>query len=195
MGAGGKTTLLSYLAEQALASGVGGLSILSDDSPLVSRTGLVRALALRAGTLQNQLTLGALSLKKPAYELDRMRYGRKYLFPIENFGCPVSKEEHGEIVLVLGRRTSRSEPEVRPLNALWILPTLFSQMVIGAGLPMMREYFIENRPRDYLLLVRIAWSRLIAAYRLLRRSTIHELQLSTDSSKNAALVTQIMERE
>jgi len=187
---GGKTTLLSHLAQKAHAS---DLSILSDDSPLITLKGQTTAFAVRCGVTREQLTTAPFAGKTPAYSLERMRYGPKFLFPIEALGCPVSKQTFDTVALLLGKRTTLAEPSIKPVSKLKVIPALLSQLVIGIGLPIMREYFIENRPSDYLLLFKIAVNRLRAAFALLRRSQTYLLELSDDPSKNAALVASFLD--
>ncbi len=181
----GKTTLLLELLKSSQ------VRILSDDSPLVDRRGNVYPFSLRLGLTEN--ALGGLSGhpavdSKQTYPLERMRFGKKHLLPLTAISREIAPLQTARAILLTGRRGAGSRCLVKKTSRLKLVPHLLMEMVIGRGLPMMREYFIEDRPADFLVLAKILFSRIYAAIALLARSVPVECVLTHDPAENVRAI-------
>jgi hypothetical protein len=61
-------------------------------------------------------------------------------------------------------------------------------MIIGVGLPMILEYFLETGLRDIFKRIRIILSRSCAAFFLILRSRTYQFEMSQDISLNEQLI-------
>lgn len=188
---GGKTTACLRLLDADRS-----LEFVSDDSPLVDVDGRVRAFPLRVGldpeNAERHSTLELIDWPK-AYALSRMRFGRKILVPINAIHRSVYRKPSGTTVLVTGIRRDQSGARLIRTGVLGLLPTVLRNMVIGDGLPMMREYFIENSPRDFLRCARILFSRLRSGAMLLLRSEKYRIYLGNDHATNVRELQRLLE--
>ena len=188
---GGKTTLfLNTLTELKT-------QILSDDSPLISRNLEIFPFPIRVGVEPDtyQRLLGRSDIDRgQSYEIKRSKFGKKFLLPISAFKSSIPSETRFKrIILMSGKRNNRPEPSLSPSTFL-VASSIVTGLVIGVGLPMMREYFIEDHWRDTLKLSRILYSRILTAVKLLLRAETYVLILGTDHQKNAELIQTLLQR-
>ncbi|OFZ21435.1 MAG: hypothetical protein A2X94_07970 [Bdellovibrionales bacterium GWB1_55_8] len=180
---GGKTTAFLRLLDQDET-----LLTLSDDSPLVSCGGSVSAFPLRIGLDPESVTrhshMGWIDWSK-GYLLNRMRFGTKVLIPVPALNRGRFNGISRGTVLVRGIRVNAAEARVKRAGIWALFATVVRNLVIGDGLPMMREYFIENRKGDFVRCSLILFSRIRAALALLWRSEKYTAYLGTDHAANA----------
>jgi len=164
---------------------------------LINSAGEVKAYPIRVGLTQESFSRwqdhprANLGL---AYELNRMRYGLKVLLPMTAFQSPVFVGKATKILLLTGRRTGVPGFRLRKMAWIRLYPVVFMNLVIGVGLPMMREYFLEGGSEDSCRLARIFFSRLRASFSLMRRAMHLEMLLGTDPAENAARLIQYMDQ-
>ncbi len=186
---GGKTTLFLSLL-QAFSKA----KIISDDSPLINRAGEVSPFPLRVGVKGNgnpqEGELKNLNWQK-AYSLDRMQYGLKWLFPVSAFQNPVAKRPSAKIILMTGKKDSQSSVKIQRSSFFRLYKEVFVSLVIGVGLPIMREHFLEMTWRDGVKLAQIFFSRLWTSWVLTWKSEKYFITLSTDLSQNAKAVADL----
>ncbi len=182
---GGKTTLFLKLlaADQRM-------KIVSDDTPLVTLNGRIKPFAIRVGCEANHVP-GTLSQVDPnaTYRLERKQYGPKILIDIRGLGRPLSDRPPSRVILFQGIRQSGPGCEVRPCGRLRMLRHLGKNMIVGVGLPMVIEYFLESTPLDWLRNAGILFSRTWAAMALVSRSQCYEVLLGNDPDLNARVIS------
>jgi hypothetical protein len=189
MGMGKSTLLLELLRDVSIG-------VISDDSPLVTGTGKIRRFPVRFGIKPGQLDQWVshpnLRLEE-AYELDRMRYGKKLLLPLSAVRNPVCSTDSSRVILITGTRSALPGCEIREVSGFRSLPILFTDLVIGVGLPMMREYFIEPGWRDFAIVTGIFFRRLGAALRLALRARHLRIRLGPKPEMNARTLKTFLE--
>jgi hypothetical protein len=181
---GGKTTLAMSLLDRP------GFRLLSEEVPLLSRTGELHAFPVRMGVVMGT------SLDIPERFLQVFRRSRreaKVLIDTRHFAHVIApRAEPG--ILFVGRRVALGEATIVPLSRLAGLAALFGPCVAGAGLPQLLEYVLRLDLSDVWRQVPILWSRLLASARLVRQSAIYELRLGPDREVNARLVAECAAR-
>jgi hypothetical protein len=173
---GGKSTLAYDLLKQP------GVKLLSDDSPLVDRSGNLFAFPLRIGLLpggegevpENQRRV-----------INRMGFGQKISVSYQYFAERVVAGAEPGIVF-LGSRSLSRDCRVERVGLARGLRTLFSDCVVGLGLFQGVEFVLNRHLRELLPLIGVASSRLWSSWRLLRRSQVYRLRLGRDRRLNAA---------
>lgn len=169
---GGKTTL------GLAALGLPGVELLSDDTPLVTRSGELLAFPTRIGT--GHLPDGVSPTHVRSFA--RRKHGTKWLLDAD----PYDIARHASpSVILLGHRQLRGDPAIAPASKGAAASELFRSVVVGYGLPQVVEYFLRWDLRDAIAKARFVASRTQACAALLRRSRVHHLRLSRDSSANA----------
>ncbi|MBC77407.1 MAG: hypothetical protein CME64_15490 [Halobacteriovoraceae bacterium] len=176
---GGKTTLFSYFLDED------GYELLSDDTPLINARGEVLPFPIRLGFELNSYTQEKLSkYKNKAYRFERVEYGPKDLINILEFKNKVSAPKK-KTVLFQGIRVHRDgHPEVKEIKKLKMLKYLVKNMIVGVGLPMVIEYYLESSFKDKLINIKTILMRSFAALSLLRNSRCYEVYLTNEPQKN-----------
>lgn len=183
---GGKTTLFLELAR------LPGVSLLSDDTPLIDEQGRVHPFPLRLGI---EHLPAHLAHKKNEFTLfRRQHFCDKWLLPLEQLGAPIAEGPSSRVLLVIGRRHNDPRPILFPVGPLRMLRALLEHMVIGIGLPMVIEYFVRHTWKDWGTLMQIARKRAWAALRLQQRSQSFVFVMGTDPAANARALLEHMER-
>jgi hypothetical protein len=181
---GGKSTLAALLVRERLP----GLRILSEETPLVSRRGLLPfpvRLAL-APELARSVFPGAAGRIFP-----RRRFpAAKELFPLE--ASMIGKPARPAFLIVGGlKRAPRAA--ITPVPRRAALFELLVSLVIGYGVAQMKEHLLrlDNLPS----LVRIAFSRLAAAVRLAATVPAYRLVASPYPEETLSVLKQFLALE
>lgn len=182
---GGKSTLTLSLMEHP------GFLLLSDEVPLVSRSGQLRALPIRLGVREDA--------KPPIPDtylsrFVRTRYPPKILIDASYFGDRVATTVEPGIFFV-GRREGSPKPSARPVGPIAAFGVLFEMCVLARGVPELLEYVLRAQPRALARHAMIVLSRSLACLALLRRSRCYVLDLSNDPGANARFVAGFAARE
>ncbi len=181
---GGKTALFLDLFK------TGKTRLLSEDTPLVSRDGMLHPFPLRLG-LTPQENVSEIP-KNLIRTMVRRRHGRKLLVDLPYFKSVVS----GPVVcglVVVGRRGAGASPSVRRLWRPGASGALLSSLVVGWGVPQLTEFMLRTDAVGLGALVKIAASRAVAMGALLRRSRTARCTLGTDRSANADALLELMD--
>ena len=172
---GGKTThLLEFLKNHSC-------DLISDDTPVITRSGKIYPFALRIGM---EKTAKSLNIDpKYLYSIKREYFGEKKLLSLEGVSAKVS-HDYDQVILFLGKRHNSRECHINKISKVGILFHLFIHMIIGLGLPMVLEYFWENGFRDFFLKMKIFFSRCLAAFSLALRAKTYIIYLGKDIEHN-----------
>lgn len=180
---GGKTTLgLSALTRTRA-------HLLSDDTPLVTRSGDILGFPSRIGCVG-----------EPPVPVDprflrvfrRSEHGPKTLVDADAFGDRIAWRAEPRAV-VIGERTLGGRALLEPMPARRALPELFRSVVVGVGLPQVIEYFLRGDPADMARKAALVGSRALACAALLRRARTYRFVLGRDRDENAALLARLID--
>ncbi len=180
---GGKTTLFMDLLKLDPRT-----SIISDDTPLIAPTAggkeLLLNFPIRVGIKELPPDSGI--DETMIYQIDRKEYGLKKLIPIEAFSnLPARNLRAKKLILLNGIRIASTDCHIYPISKIRMIPHLMKHMVVGIGLPILLEYFWERGPIDFLVKSKIFFLRLLAMFSLLSRSQTYQIELGSDTTKNA----------
>ena len=183
---GGKSTLFLELLKFK------DIEILSDDTPLVSKNGTVHPFPLRVGIEEGHpLPDGD---QEKTYSIQRTQYGKKILLPMNFFSNEISSA-CGKVILLDCKRHYSKDTELFKIPRYQMITPLIKNMVIGVGLPIIIEYFLELTFKDFIRLTGISLKRLRAMIRLLFRSQCYRLYLGSSYEANAKKVCELFEKE
>lgn len=175
---GGKSTLLAnILRDQSVA-------IVSDDCPLINRSGKLLPFPLRLGVEKLAEEVGLKSASEFTYTLQRDFYGEKKLVSLAGLPHEIGRVG-GHQVLFVGRRAPGMRPQLHRVSRLSMIKPLLYNMVIGVGLPMVMEYFWQNGFKDFVRKSFIALSRAWSALALLSKSECYQFWMSENPEENA----------
>lgn len=179
---GGKSTLGFHLLHYP------GVSLLSDDSPLIDQAGNVHAFPLRIGLLPGSDT------HPPADQMrmiQRMEFGPKLLVRYRYFADRV-RPSATPCLLFIGERSLGNSCQILPATRRSALRAMVTNCVVGLGLFQGLEFVLTRSAKELLGKARIAGSRLLASIRLMRQSRSYHLILGRDSEENARVVFEFM---
>jgi hypothetical protein len=180
---GGKSTLAMHLLADSK------VKLLSDDSPLVDRNGVLQGFPLRIGILP-----GSESLYPPEQlrTIHRMEFGPKLLLRHKFFADRVmSRAEPG--LIFLGRRSLSEECVITPATSMAAMRALIPNCVVGLGLFQGMEFLFTRSSMEIVRKGLTAFSRLRNCIALVRRSTAYTVVLGRNLEKNALTLRRFME--
>lgn len=185
---GGKTTLFSYFLDQE------GFELISDDTPLIDQRGRVRSFPIRIGFEPESYSGKILeSYKDRSYSFHREEYGDKFLVDLAEFKNKISDIKK-KVVLFQGVRVHGLErPEAHKIGKLKMFKYLLKNMVVGIGLPMVLEYYLEGGLVGKIKDIKILLRRTIAAMSLLGRSECYLVKLGPIPAENFKMVRSLLE--
>lgn len=181
-GGGKSTTALSLLKHTSAM-------LLSEDSPLIDRKGMVHPFPFRLG-----ITNGEGADEIPAAFLRQAPNGlrRKTLVNVAYFADKLERIPVKAGTLLIGKWTTAPEPRAEPAGLWMTWKTLVRDGVFGLGLPQLIEYFLTARVRDVAAKGMIGASRLYAVTRLLFGTRKYVVYLAADREKNLELIDNLL---
>jgi len=183
---GGKTTLFLELSQ------LPGVSLISDDTPLIDSQGLVHPFALRLGV---EKIPAHLTPQKESFALFRRQsFGDKWLIGLDRLGAPLAQGAGARPRLFIGLRHNSQAASFVRATTLQTTRALLEHMIVGVGLPMVIEYFVRHSLRDWCNLTKIAVKRASAALKLMGKGQTHLFLMGTDPKHNAHALLQHLER-
>ncbi len=186
---GGKSTLFMKLLSHP------SCQIISDDTPVIDRHGLLHPFPLRLG-LEADSKIPSHIDQSQSYKLERRRFGVKTLIPLSGLGRPIATSlEEKRTILIVGKRTNSKTPRLIKIGYIRMLPHIFISMIVGLGLPMILEYFLESGIRDIFKRVKIILSRTQAAIMLMLKSEKFIFEMSNDLDANEKLLFNTLNRD
>lgn len=181
---GGKSTLGAHLLAWP------DIEILSDDSPLIDRGGSIHAFPLRLGLLPGSPhSIPETYLRR----INRMEFGPKLLVNYSYF-APRVRSRAEPCIIFLGRRSLSNDCTVTKAGTIAALFAMLPNCVVGMGLFQGMEFLFQRSAGAISAKAIVAWRRLRASFRLIRRSRIYYLTLGRDSAENARMVHDLLER-
>lgn len=172
---GGKSTL----ALRALRAE--DVRLLSEDSPLIDRSGTVHPFPLRiAVNPTDAATLPDGAVRR----IDRMEFHPKLVLDLEAFADRVESQPQPLRHLVIGRRSLGTHASLDPVPRRSAVSTLIREAVVGVGIYQGMEFVLQHGMRDVVGKVGVAASRAACCSRALQRASVWQLTVGRDHARN-----------
>jgi hypothetical protein len=181
---GGKSTL----ALRALRTD--GITLLSEDSPLIDRRGRLHPFPLRVGI--NESDAPALPAEH-VRRIERMEFHPKLLLDIDYFRDRIEPEPVPLRHLVIGRRSLARDPRLEHVPRRRAVGPLIREAVIGVGLYQGMEFVLQHGMRDALRKLDVAAMRASCCAMCMRRARVWELTLGRDHDRNWDTLHELLE--
>lgn len=183
---GGKSTLARTLLEEP------GFVLLSEDTPLIDRSGRVLPFHLPLG-----IRLGGETDVPEKYlrTVRRMEFEPKTLVDLEYYGEGIGSDIVPPGVILIGQRNLGEVSEIVPLWRLQGFKALVKNMVVGLGVYQGLEFLLERSLWEALGKVGTGFSRLYNSLRLLSRAKVYRFTLGRDHEKNRKTLLEFVQRE
>jgi hypothetical protein len=180
---GGKTTLaLRILCSE-------GIKLLSEDSPLISRSGEVFPFPLRIGVRVGDEPSGIPS--KYSRTVKRMEFDPKTLIDIEYFRKKIGEPcQIGSILL--GERWLAGPSSIRPERRRCAIKAFIKNSVVGLGLYQGIEFVLERTALEILGKAGVAFSRFRNSVEVIRRSQVYRFAMGPDAEQNAEVLVKFI---
>jgi hypothetical protein len=172
---GGKTTM----ALRSLSAD--GVRLLSEDTPLLDRRGMLHPFPLRIGV--NEAAAAGLPFANMR-RIERMEFPPKVLIPLDAFADRIEPDPRPLAHLVIGRRTLAREARLEPLPRRVAVGPLLREAVIGLGVYQGMEFVLQRGFRDVLGMTGVAAARTAHCVRAISRARVWRLALGRDQESN-----------
>lgn len=181
---GGKTTLgLRALRDP-------DIKLLSEDSALIDRHGLLHPFPLRIGvnaTDAEKLPPGHVR------RIERMELHPKFALELAAFEDQIERRPQPLKHLVIGSRSLGSDATLEALPRRAAVATLFREAVVGVGLYQGMEWVLQHGMRDVFGQARPALTRSRCCLAGLRRASVWRLTAGRDHERNWAALRQLLD--
>lgn len=181
---GGKTTL----ALRAL--GAPGVRLLSEDTPVLDRHGLVHPFPLRMGV---NVTDGDRLPGASVRRIERLEYAPKLLVDVETFADRISEGPCPLRHLVVAERSLGGGGTLRPVPRSELVGPLLRDGVVGVGVAQMIEYVLRQGARDLLRQGGVAAGRARCCARALVRARTWRLEVGRDVEATWAALNSLLQ--
>jgi hypothetical protein len=172
---GGKSTLaLRALQED-------GVRLLSEDSPLLDRSGRLHPFPLRIGI--NAVDAERLP-SQHVRRIERMEFHPKLLLDLAAFADRIDPEPHPLRHLVIGRRSLGEGASLKPLSRSAAVSPLLRELVVGVGIYQGMEFVLQRGMRDVGGKLGVAAMRAACAAAALRQAQVWQLVLGRDGDRS-----------
>ena len=172
---GGKSTL----ALRALRTD--GVTLLSEDSPLIDRRGRLHPFPLRVGINESDAPDVP---PEHVRRIERMEFHPKLLLDIDYFKERIEPEPLPLRHLVIGRRSLGARASLEPMPRGRAIGPLIREAVIGVGLYQGMEFVLQQGMRDALRKLDVAAMRASCCAIALSRARVWQLTLGRDHDRN-----------
>lgn len=185
---GGKTTTFCELLQDE------EVNIISDDTPIITNKGEVLPFPLRIGSESKEFLKNKFSYlsDEDLSFFKREHYSAKYVVNLKKIKNKVESNAK-EDILVVGIRSTFDIPLVEKTSKLKMLKHMLEHMVVGIGLPMIVEYFLQNTIKDHFVNFAILLSRIKASLKILGRSRCYKIYLSENINLNATMLKELID--
>ena len=172
---GGKSTL----AVRALRDD--RVTILSEDTPLLDRHGVLHPFPLRIGVNATDAeTLPAAGVRR----IERMEFHPKLVLDLDAFADRIETEPRPLRHIVVGRRSLGMSASLEPLARRAAAAAMFREAVVGVGVYQGMEFVLQRGMRDVAGKAGIAASRAACCAAGLRGARVWRLTLGRDHDAN-----------
>lgn len=177
---GGKTTLFTRFLEDE------SVGLISDDSPVVDIYGKLHSFPIRFGLEVRDMYTDIVNSIPDTHKsvLKRKLFGPKTLIDMTAYGQRVGRVEKKNII-IQGKRHNSKKTIIKKVGFFAMFSFLITNLVVGIGLPMIIEYFLESTLKDKVTNLKILISRSVSAFNLALRSEKYIAYLGTDIDNNA----------
>jgi hypothetical protein len=180
---GGKTTLgLRALKEPRV-------KLLSEDTPVLDRQGLVHPFPLRIGINPDDASLLP---DGETRRIERLEYGPKLLLSIDAVRDRVERQPRPLRHIVVGRRWLSGGGALTPMPRRTLIGPMFRDGVVGVGVAQMIEYVLRTGARDLLGQSGVAFGRARCCARALAGTGAWRLELGRDADQNWAALAPLL---
>lgn len=180
---GGKTTLALH------ALGAPGIKLLSEDTPILDRHGLVHPFPLRIGVNPGDAELLP---EGEVRRIERLEYGPKLLLSVDAVADRIEPTPQPLRHVVLGHRWLSGGGSLSELPRRDLVGPLIRDGVIGVGVAQMIEYVLRQGARDFVRQGGVAAGRAVCCGRALIGTSAWRLDLSRDSARNWAALEPLL---
>jgi hypothetical protein len=176
---GGKSTMLLELLRDEKTK------LISDDTPVVDRAGNIHPFPLRIGFDDKNKLFGYFPYLRDEkiYSFKREYFSEKNLISISDLRNKIGVS--AKTVLIQGRRSTFKEPRLIKISKVKMFYYLITHMIVGIGLPLILEYFLQHTIKDHFINLKNLFSRTLSATTLVIKSDCYDLMLSDNFIKNA----------
>ena len=182
---GGKGTMALRLLSRP------GFKLLSDDSPLVSRSGELLGFPLRIGVPPDKESdIDTQHVRV----LKRMEFDPKTVIDIEAFTGRIEEISQPTLLLV-GQRNLGKTSRIEPLSKLKAFRSLTNNMIVGLGLYQGLEFLLERGSWEVFMKAGLAFSRLRNALRLLSRVECYRFVTGRDLERNFNCLCEFLDQK
>lgn len=181
---GGKTTLgLRALRDP-------DIKLLSEDSALIDRKGLLHPFPLRIGV--NATDAGRLP---PGHvrRIERMELHPKFALELAAFEDRIEREPQPLRHIVIGSRSLGSNASLEPLPRRAAVSTLFREAVVGVGIYQGMEWLLQHGMRDVFRQAPPALTRSRCCLAGLRRAKVWRLTVGRDHERNWSTLRRLLD--
>ncbi len=176
--AGGKTTLALKLLE------AGGVKLLSEDSPLIRRDGMVLPFPLRIGVRAGLEPPGVPPAMRRTVE--RMEHGPKTLIDVAHFGGRIADAACPIGAVLVGCRRLAGPADIRRQPRRKAVGAFVKNAVVGLGLYQGMEFVLERSSWEVFSRAGLAMRRLWCSLAVIRRAEVYRFDVGPDADETAA---------
>jgi hypothetical protein len=183
---GGKTTLALNL----LGDADGHVRLISEDSPLIRRDGMLLPFPLRIGVAPGTVPPEV----DPAMtrHIRRMEYDAKVTIDIRCFPDRVCPEPVSPVALLVGERSTGKEARVTRISRASAIRHHLMNSVVGVGLYQGMEFVMHRGIRGLLSHAGVAASRAWNNARLMKRCRVYRFTVGRDAARNLAVLKEFL---
>lgn len=182
-GAGKSTLALAMLEEE-------GFKLLSEDDPVVDRSGAVLPFPIRIGTLDEKFIRSV--PPQYVYTIDRMEFGTKHFVDVDYWKDKLEHRRLRDTILFVSERILNGQPSIRPTSKRTALGCLVRDAVIGVGLYQGLEFLLNSSPWEIVSRAGAVSRRFARATRLAFASRTYHMAHSSDVAENARVLTEFI---
>jgi len=180
---GGKSTLaLRALREP-------GIRLISDDTPVLDRSGRLHAFPLRLGV--SEVAAAGIPANH-VRRVERFEFPSKHVIALEAFAPRVERQPQEVRHVVVGRRLLGPHAQLASVPRRHALVPLFRDGVVGLGVAQAAEYVLHRGWGDVMGKAGVAARRARICARALSSAQTFELFLGSDGERNWAALAPLL---
>jgi hypothetical protein len=180
---GGKTTLALRALKEP------GVKLLSEDTPVLDRRGVVHPFPLRVGVNPTDADLLPTGEVR---QIERMEFPPKLVLSIDAFAARIENRPQPLRHLVAGERWLGRGGVLEPVPRRTLVGPLIREGIVGVGVAQMIEYVLRRGPSDFARQGGVAVRRALCCGAALTRARGWRLRLGRDHERNWAAVARLL---